>query len=155
MFSIYCREKSPPSYGNRRKIDRVPYGNQQKFTASGRKIKGRGTLVCIHSDIWWKWPGFFASQIKVLEAFTISSTFMSIDIDSLLVQVMFHIFFTFAEFWFSAAVQNFHSTCILLIFIIQNEHRHEHKVFSACIYTLLILVVLDLCRLRLTWLKLD
>lgn len=50
-FSVYCREKSPPSYGNRRKIDRIPYGNQQKFTASGRKIKGRGTLVCIQFDI--------------------------------------------------------------------------------------------------------
>lgn len=57
-FSVYCREKSPPSYGNRRKIDRIPYGNQQKFTASGRKIKGRGTLVCIQFDILWKWHDF-------------------------------------------------------------------------------------------------
>ncbi|XP_062593249.1 peptidyl-prolyl cis-trans isomerase G-like, partial [Saccostrea cucullata] len=38
------KEKSPPGYGNRRRIDRIPYGNKPKFTASGRKIKGRGTL---------------------------------------------------------------------------------------------------------------
>lgn len=35
---------------------------------------------------------------------------------------MFFIFSTIVKFLFSAAVQNFNSTCILLIFIILNKH---------------------------------
>lgn len=80
---------------------------------------------------------------------------MSIDINSLLVQVMFRIFFTFAEFWFSAAHQNFNSTCILLIFIIQNEliqcllHVLIHYFFLS--HTWLVLTQTDLTH---TWLVL-
>lgn len=80
---------------------------------------------------------------------------MSIDINSLLVQVMFRIFFTFAEFWFSAAHQNFNSTCILLIFIIQNEfiqcllHVLIHYFFLS--HTWLVLTHTDLTQ---TWLVL-
>lgn len=36
--------KSPPGYGQRRPIDRIPYSSQVKVTRSGRRIKGRGTV---------------------------------------------------------------------------------------------------------------
>ncbi|XP_033731856.1 peptidyl-prolyl cis-trans isomerase G-like isoform X2 [Pecten maximus] len=36
--------KSPPGYGQRRPVDRIPYSSQVKVTRSGRRIKGRGTV---------------------------------------------------------------------------------------------------------------
>ncbi|XP_021347801.1 serine/arginine repetitive matrix protein 2-like isoform X1 [Mizuhopecten yessoensis] len=38
------KAKSPPGYGQRRPIDRIPYSSQVKVTRSGRRIKGRGTV---------------------------------------------------------------------------------------------------------------
>ncbi|KAJ8306826.1 hypothetical protein KUTeg_014910 [Tegillarca granosa] len=38
------KEKSPPGYGNRRPIERVPYSARVNYSSSGRKIKGRGTV---------------------------------------------------------------------------------------------------------------
>ncbi|XP_060081903.1 peptidyl-prolyl cis-trans isomerase G-like [Ylistrum balloti] len=38
------KAKSPPGFGQRRPIDRIPYSSQIKITRSGRRIKGRGTV---------------------------------------------------------------------------------------------------------------
>ncbi|CAG2254567.1 PPIG [Mytilus edulis] len=38
------RERSPPRFGNRRNIERLPYGNRTQYDQKGRKIKGRGTI---------------------------------------------------------------------------------------------------------------
>jgi hypothetical protein len=41
----FFRERSPPRFGNRRNLERLPYGNRTQYDQSGRKIKGRGTIV--------------------------------------------------------------------------------------------------------------
>lgn len=38
------RERSPPRFGNRRNLERLPYGNRTQYDQKGRKIKGRGTI---------------------------------------------------------------------------------------------------------------
>ncbi|KAL3836022.1 hypothetical protein ACJMK2_021475 [Sinanodonta woodiana] len=38
------KEVSPPGYGQRRQVDRIPYGTKYSYSASGRKIKGRGNV---------------------------------------------------------------------------------------------------------------